>query len=150
MGQPQQPDQAEAEESGAAGPDAGGVTGAGAVTGAGGGLGAEPGMGDGASGPRGGPGARPDSAAHVGTGAATWPAGLAGGVGKPPLRVGMVGYAFMGAAHSQGWRTAGRVFELPLSPVLAAVCGRDGDAVRAMADRHGWAATETDWRDLIA
>lgn len=69
---------------------------------------------------------------------------------KPALRVGMVGYAFMGAAHSQGWRTAGRVFDLPLRPVLAAVCGRDGAAVRAMADRHGWAAAETDWRALIA
>ncbi len=72
------------------------------------------------------------------------------GGGKPPLGVGMVGYAFMGAAHSQGWRTAGRVFDLPLSPVLAAVCGRDADAVRAMAGRHGWAATETDWRALIS
>lgn len=72
------------------------------------------------------------------------------GAGKPPLRVGMVGYAFMGAAHSQGWRTAGHVFDLPLSPVLAAVCGRDAAAVRAAADRHGWATTETDWRALIA
>ncbi|MFK0024438.1 Gfo/Idh/MocA family protein [Streptomyces sp. NPDC090798] len=70
--------------------------------------------------------------------------------GKPTLGVGMVGYAFMGAAHSQGWRTVGRVFDLPLSPVLAAVCGRDASAVRAMADRHGWAAAETDWRALIA
>ncbi|MEU6094992.1 Gfo/Idh/MocA family oxidoreductase [Streptomyces sp. NPDC047079] len=69
---------------------------------------------------------------------------------KPPIRVGMVGYAFMGAAHSQGWRTAGRVFDLPLRPVLAAICGRDGAAVRAAADRHGWAAAETDWRALIA
>ncbi|MFJ9760510.1 Gfo/Idh/MocA family protein [Streptomyces sp. NPDC101149] len=69
---------------------------------------------------------------------------------KPPLRVGMVGYAFMGAAHSQGWRTVGRVFDLPLRPVLAAICGRDGAAVRAAADRHGWAAAETDWRDLVA
>ncbi|MFG2126406.1 Gfo/Idh/MocA family protein [Streptomyces sp. NPDC048751] len=69
---------------------------------------------------------------------------------KPPLRVGMVGYAFMGAAHSQGWRTAGRVFELPRRPVLAAICGRDAAAVRAAADRHGWAAAETDWRALIA
>lgn len=66
------------------------------------------------------------------------------------LGVGMVGYAFMGAAHSQGWRTAGRVFDLPLRPVMAAVCGRDPDAVRAAADKHGWAAAETDWRDLIA
>ncbi|MFE9772120.1 Gfo/Idh/MocA family protein [Streptomyces sp. NPDC005931] len=69
--------------------------------------------------------------------------------GKPPLRVGMVGYAFMGAAHSQGWRTAGRVFDLPLSPELAVICGRDAGAVRAAADRHGWAATETDWRTLV-
>ncbi|WP_455360466.1 Gfo/Idh/MocA family protein [Streptomyces sp. SYSU K21746] len=66
------------------------------------------------------------------------------------LGVGMVGYAFMGAAHSQGWRTAGRVFDLPQRPVLAAVCGRDRTAVRAAADKHGWAAAETDWRDLIA
>ncbi|MET9951266.1 Gfo/Idh/MocA family oxidoreductase [Streptomyces sp. NPDC006339] len=66
------------------------------------------------------------------------------------LGVGMVGYAFMGAAHSQGWRTAGRVFDLPLRPVLAAVAGRDAAAVRAAADRHGWAAAETDWRALVA
>ncbi|MFF0713760.1 Gfo/Idh/MocA family protein [Streptomyces bauhiniae] len=69
---------------------------------------------------------------------------------KPPLRIGMVGYAFMGAAHSQGWRTAGRVFDLPREPVLSVLCGRDADAVRAAADRHGWAHTETDWRALIA
>ncbi|MFI1421997.1 Gfo/Idh/MocA family protein [Streptomyces sp. NPDC020731] len=69
--------------------------------------------------------------------------------GKPPLRIGMVGYAFMGAAHSQGWRTAGRVFDLPLSPDMAVICGRDADAVRAAADRHGWAETETDWRALV-
>ena len=72
------------------------------------------------------------------------------GAEKPPLRVGMVGYAFMGAAHSQGWRTVGRVFDLPRRPVLAAVCGRDAEAVRRAADRHGWAAAETDWRALIA
>ncbi|ROQ59923.1 putative dehydrogenase [Streptomyces sp. 840.1] len=68
----------------------------------------------------------------------------------PTLGVGMVGYAFMGAAHSQGWRTAGHVFELPMRPALAAICGRDRKAVEAAADRHGWAAAETDWRALIA
>ncbi|WP_405804909.1 Gfo/Idh/MocA family oxidoreductase [Streptomyces sp. NBC_00210] len=68
---------------------------------------------------------------------------------RPTLGVGMVGYAFMGAAHSQGWRTVGRVFDLPLRPVLAAIGGRDAAAVRAAADRHGWAAAETDWRDLV-
>ncbi|MER8224244.1 Gfo/Idh/MocA family oxidoreductase [Streptomyces sp. NPDC094143] len=70
--------------------------------------------------------------------------------GKPPLRVGMVGYAFMGAAHSQGWRTAGRVFDLPLEPVQAVICGRDRSAAQAAADRHGWASVETDWRALVA
>lgn len=69
--------------------------------------------------------------------------------GKPPLRIGMVGYAFMGAAHSQGWRTARHVFDLPLTPELAVICGRDADAVRAAADRHGWAGTETDWHALV-
>ncbi|MFE3036616.1 Gfo/Idh/MocA family protein [Streptomyces canus] len=68
----------------------------------------------------------------------------------PTLGVGMVGYAFMGAAHSQGWRTAGHVFDLPLRPVMAAIAGRDAHGVRAAADRHGWAAAETDWRALIA
>ncbi|WP_405997620.1 Gfo/Idh/MocA family protein [Streptomyces sp. NBC_00829] len=67
----------------------------------------------------------------------------------PTLGVGMVGYAFMGAAHSQGWRTVGRVFDLPLRPVLAAIGGRDAAAVRAAAAKHGWAAAETDWRDLV-
>ncbi|MER7347342.1 Gfo/Idh/MocA family oxidoreductase [Streptomyces aurantiacus] len=72
------------------------------------------------------------------------------GAGRRRLGVGMVGYAFMGAAHSQGWRTVGRVFDLPVDARLAAVCGRDGAAVRAAADRLGWAAAETDWRALIA
>ncbi|GGR99254.1 oxidoreductase [Streptomyces aureoverticillatus] len=72
------------------------------------------------------------------------------GAGRRRLGVGMVGYAFMGAAHSQGWRTVGRVFDLPVEARLAAVCGRDGAAVRVAAERLGWAAAETDWRALIA
>ena len=68
---------------------------------------------------------------------------------RPLLGVGMVGYAFMGAAHSQAWRTAPHVFDLPLRPGMAVLCGRDAAAVRAAAGRLGWAATETDWRALI-
>jgi len=67
----------------------------------------------------------------------------------PVLGVGMVGYAFMGAAHSQAWRTAPHVFDLPLRPAMAALCGRNAAAVRAAAARLGWAATETDWRALV-
>ncbi|MEU2655763.1 Gfo/Idh/MocA family oxidoreductase [Streptomyces sp. NPDC007325] len=70
-------------------------------------------------------------------------------VPTPRLGIGMVGYAFMGAVHSQGWRTAGRAFPLPLRPELTAICGRDAGAVRAAADRMGWASTENDWRALL-
>ena len=62
----------------------------------------------------------------------------------------MVGYAFMGRAHSQAWHAVGRAFDLPLRPRLAALCGRDQAAAEAAAGRLGWAAVETDWRALIA
>ena len=58
----------------------------------------------------------------------------------------MVGYAFMGAAHSQAWRTAGRFFDLPLAPAMTALCGRDPMAAAAAAARLGWASVETDWK----
>jgi predicted dehydrogenase len=62
----------------------------------------------------------------------------------------MVGYAFMGAAHSQAWRTVNRVFDLPMQVKMAAICGRDELKVAAAADRLGWEAHCTNWRDLIA
>jgi predicted dehydrogenase len=66
------------------------------------------------------------------------------------LRVGMVGYAFMGAAHSQAWRTVNRVFDLPLSARMTVVCGRSADAVAAAAAKFGWAEHATDWRAVVA
>lgn len=68
---------------------------------------------------------------------------------KRPLRVGMVGYSFMGTAHSHAWRNAPKFFDLPLRPEMAVLAGRDGPAVRNAADRLGWADTESDWRRLI-
>ncbi|SCE97240.1 Predicted dehydrogenase [Micromonospora chokoriensis] len=65
------------------------------------------------------------------------------------LRIGMVGYAFMGAAHSQAWRTVNRVFDLPTRARMALICGRDTGKVADAADRLGWEAYTTDWRDLI-
>ena len=65
------------------------------------------------------------------------------------LRVAMVGYAFMGAAHSQAWRTAPRFFDLPLTPRLHVLGGRDAAAVTAAASRLGWDQTETDWRRIV-
>ncbi|MCY4727723.1 Gfo/Idh/MocA family oxidoreductase [Nocardioides sp. STR2] len=69
--------------------------------------------------------------------------------GRRDLSVGMVGYAFMGAAHSHAWRTAPRFFDLPLRPRMTAVAGRDADGVRAAAERLGWESTETSWRALV-
>jgi predicted dehydrogenase len=68
----------------------------------------------------------------------------------PSIGMGMVGYAFMGRAHSQAWQAVSRAFDPPLRPRLAAICGRDEAATRAAAARLGWAAAETDWRALIA
>jgi predicted dehydrogenase len=66
------------------------------------------------------------------------------------LRVGMVGYAFMGAAHSQAWRTVNRAFDLPLSAQMAVVAGRDEANVAAAAAKLGWSEHTTDWHELIA
>jgi len=65
------------------------------------------------------------------------------------LGIGMVGYEFMGRAHSQAWRTVGRFFDLPFTPRMAAICGRNPALVAAAADRLGWAAWETDWKRLV-
>ena len=68
---------------------------------------------------------------------------------KPGLGVGLVGHAFMGAAHSQAWRTAGRFFDLPWEPDMAVLCGRDAGRARTAADRLGWRDVETDWKALL-
>jgi predicted dehydrogenase len=68
----------------------------------------------------------------------------------PQLGVGLVGYAFMGAAHSQAWRTVNRFFDLPLQVERTAIAGRSEEIVAAAAEKLGWRSYETDWRDLIA
>lgn len=68
---------------------------------------------------------------------------------RTELGIGMVGYAFMGAAHSQAWRTAPAFFDLPLHPRLRAICGRNEDAAGDVARRFGWESVETDWRALL-
>jgi predicted dehydrogenase len=70
-------------------------------------------------------------------------------IGKPEIGVGIVGYAFMGRAHSFGWRTAARAFDLPLHPRMAVVVGRDGAAASRAAVELGWAEASTDWRRLL-
>ncbi|SHN80564.1 Predicted dehydrogenase [Geodermatophilus obscurus] len=67
----------------------------------------------------------------------------------PTLGVGLIGYAFMGAAHSQAWRTAPHFFDLPLRPELTVLAGRDAVRVADAAGRLGWTSTETDWRRVL-
>jgi predicted dehydrogenase len=61
----------------------------------------------------------------------------------------MVGYAFMGAAHSHAWRSAGRFFPLPLDIDMAVVCGRQESGVAEARHRLGWREYETDWHRLL-
>ena len=68
---------------------------------------------------------------------------------KKTLGVGLVGYAFMGAAHSLAWRTAGRAFPLPLQPQMTALCGRNAENLAEAAARLGWDSTELDWKSLL-
>jgi predicted dehydrogenase len=65
------------------------------------------------------------------------------------LGVGMVGHAFMGAAHSQAWRTAPHFFDLPRRPVMRVVAGRDHARTAAAAQRMGWPEFTGRWRDLL-
>lgn len=66
------------------------------------------------------------------------------------LRVAMIGYGFMGAAHSVGWRQAPRVFDLPDGVEMAVLVGRTADAVSAAAAHWGWGESATGWREVIA
>jgi predicted dehydrogenase len=67
------------------------------------------------------------------------------------IGVGMLGYAFMGKAHVNAYRTLPYMAtELALSPRLVAIAGRNEQAVHAAAARFGFERAETDWRALIA
>src|SRR5947209_3553301 len=66
-----------------------------------------------------------------------------------PLNVGMIGYGFMGRAHSNAYRKVNNFFDLDYRPVLKAACARSADKVKAFADKWGYESIETDWRKLI-
>jgi predicted dehydrogenase len=66
-----------------------------------------------------------------------------------PLNVGMIGYGFMGRAHSNAYRKVNNFFDLEYRPVLKAACARSADKVKAFADQWGYESVETDWRRLL-
>src|SRR5256714_13527634 len=67
-----------------------------------------------------------------------------------PLNIGMIGYGFMGRAHSNAYRTVNQFFDLEYRPVLKAVCARDKDKAQAFANTWGYESVETDWKKLLA
>lgn len=68
---------------------------------------------------------------------------------KKKLNIGMVGYGFMGRAHSNAFSQAPHFFDLPYEPVLKAACARNAEKLAPFAAQWGYESTETDWRKLI-
>jgi predicted dehydrogenase len=64
------------------------------------------------------------------------------------FRVGMIGYRFMGRAHSNAWRQAPRFFNLKANVELHTICGRDSAGVQAARAQLGWQHATTDWREI--
>jgi len=65
------------------------------------------------------------------------------------MNVGIIGYQFMGKAHSNAWLQAPRFFDMNIRPVLKVACGRREEPLKSFADNWGWEEIETDWRKVI-
>ncbi|MBM3837939.1 MAG: Gfo/Idh/MocA family oxidoreductase [Verrucomicrobia bacterium] len=65
------------------------------------------------------------------------------------LNVGLIGYGFMGRAHSNAYRKVNNFFDLEFQPVLKAACARSEDKVKPFAAKWGFESIEADWRKLI-
>lgn len=68
---------------------------------------------------------------------------------KRPINIALIGYQFMGKAHSNGYRQVSRFFDLDVEPVMKVLCGRSEDKVKAAADKFGWQEYATSWEDVI-
>jgi len=66
------------------------------------------------------------------------------------VNVALIGYNFMGRAHSNAYRQVRAFFEPRLEPRMKVLCGRTASAVRRAADRLGWEEAATDWREVVA
>ncbi|HXB53690.1 MAG TPA: Gfo/Idh/MocA family oxidoreductase [Vicinamibacteria bacterium] len=67
----------------------------------------------------------------------------------PEVNVALIGYAFMGRAHSNAYRQVGPFLNPRLKPRLKVLCGRNARAVGEAARRLGWEETATDWRQVV-
>lgn len=61
----------------------------------------------------------------------------------------MIGYRFMGRAHSNAWRQSPRFFPLKARVELHTICGRDAAGVQAARGQLGWENASTDWREVL-
>jgi predicted dehydrogenase len=66
-----------------------------------------------------------------------------------PLNIGMIGYGFMGRAHSNAYSKVNHFFDLEYRPVLKAVCARNKEKASAFAEQWGYESVETDWKQLL-
>ncbi|SVD66569.1 uncharacterized protein METZ01_LOCUS419423, partial [marine metagenome] len=67
------------------------------------------------------------------------------------INVGLIGYSFMGKAHSHAYKDMPFFFpEAAGVPVMKAICGRNRANVKDAANTFGWDEYETNWKDLIA
>ena len=66
-----------------------------------------------------------------------------------PLNIAMIGYGFMGRAHSNAYRQVSQFFDIQHKPVMKVACARNADKVKAFADNWGWQEAETDWRRVV-
>jgi len=65
------------------------------------------------------------------------------------VRIGMVGYKFMGKAHSHAYRDLPLFFPNTVHPEMKVICGRDQEAVEQAAKQFGWEESATDWKSLL-
>lgn len=66
------------------------------------------------------------------------------------LNIGLIGYGFMGRAHSNAFRTAPNFFDLPYEPVLHTISARNAEKAAGFAKQWGYRNVETDWRKVVA
>ena len=66
------------------------------------------------------------------------------------VRIGMLGYGFMGRCHTNAFRTIAYMYpSIGVQTELAALCGRSEDIVRQRAGEYGFASWCTDWREMV-
>jgi predicted dehydrogenase len=70
---------------------------------------------------------------------------------KKEIRVALIGYKFMGIAHSNAFRNATMWTDLPATIIMKCVCGGENseESLKVFADKYGWESYETDWREVV-